>query len=167
MPHRLAPIPELFITIVSGVALGFLGIVESMRGLIVAITENDWTRLLGPSGLAVAAVLAVIVLWGTLATFFVSFAKRTTANHKETVVIQRENASALKELVVEGIKAHAKMSHACEKMHEGLSNLNKSVIANTLATDAAVAAAKRSCPNADLLRGQIWRELEEKMKAKE
>jgi len=88
MPYRLLPhaaIHHLF----EGAILGILAGYQMGLALLDAITAQDWERLTGPHGVAFAACLSVIVLWGTMVTMVQRFRKDSAA--KEA----RDRADAL------------------------------------------------------------------------
>jgi hypothetical protein len=126
MPHRfeqLSPLVYLVEAALLGLAAGY----KVAEATCLALTEQDWSKLLGPQGFTVGLILAVIVLWGNGIARERNETKRREkeeasrdARHKETLRLQRENSEKLMNLSVEAIKAKGMMVAAFNNLVEEL-----------------------------------------------
>jgi hypothetical protein len=126
MPHRfeqLSPLVYLIEAALLGLAAGY----KVAEATCLALTEQDWSKLLGPQGFTVGLILAVIVLWGNGIARERNETKRREkeeasreARHKETLRLQRENSEKLMNLSVEAIKAKGMMVAAFNTLVEEL-----------------------------------------------
>jgi hypothetical protein len=126
MPHRfeqLSPLVYLIEAALLGLAAGY----KVAEATCLALTEQDWSKLLGPQGFTVGLILAVIVLWGNGIARERNETKRREkeeasreARHKETLRLQRENSEKLMNLSVEAIKAKGMMVAAFNNLVEEL-----------------------------------------------
>jgi hypothetical protein len=126
MPHRfeqLSPLVYLVEAALLGLAAGY----KVAEATCLALTEQDWSKLLGPQGFTVGLILAVIVLWGNGIARERNETKRREkeeasreARHKETIRLQRENSEKLMNLSVEAIKAKGMMVAAFNTLVEEL-----------------------------------------------
>ena len=126
MPHRfeqLSPLVYLVEAALLGIAAGY----KVAEATCLALTEQDWSKLLGPQGFTVGLILAVIVLWGNGIARERNETKRREkeeasreARHKETLRLQRENSEKLMNLSVEAIKAKGMMVAAFNNLVEEL-----------------------------------------------
>jgi hypothetical protein len=126
MPHRfeqLSPLVYLVEAALLGLAAGY----KVAEATCLALTEQDWSKLLGPQGFTVGLILAVIVLWGNGIARERNETKRREkeeasreARHKETLSLQRENSEKLMNLSVEAIKAKGMMVAAFNNLVEEL-----------------------------------------------
>jgi hypothetical protein len=126
MPHRfeqLSPLVYLVEAALLGLAAGY----KVAEATCLALTEQDWSKLLGPQGFTVGLILAVIVLWGNGIARERNETKRREkeeasreARHKETLRLQRENSEKLMNLSVEAIKAKGMMVAAFNTLVEEL-----------------------------------------------
>jgi hypothetical protein len=126
MPHRfeqLSPLVYLVEAALLGLAAGY----KVAEATCLALTEQDWSTLLGPQGFTVGLILAVIVLWGNGIARERNETKRREkeeasreARHRETLGLQRENSEKLMQLSVEAIKAKGMMVAAFNNLVEEL-----------------------------------------------
>jgi hypothetical protein len=137
MPHRfeqLSPLVYLIEAALLGLAAGY----KVAEATCLALTEQDWSKLLGPQGFTVGLILAVIVLWGNGIARERNETKRREkeesnetkrrekeeasreARHRETLALQRENSEKLMNLSVEAIKAKGMMVAAFNNLVEEL-----------------------------------------------
>jgi len=126
MPHRfdqLSPLVYLVEAALLGLAAGY----KVAEATCLALTEQDWSKLLGPQGFTVGLILAVIVLWGNGIARERNETKRREkeeasreARHRETLALQRENSEKLMNLSVEAIKAKGMMVAAFNTLVEEL-----------------------------------------------
>ncbi len=109
--------------------------------VVALISEQDWGRLLGPHGVAVAALMAVVALWlGNIRDKRIlredlESRERREENrraveeasrekrHTESIRIQRENADKLIALTVENIKAAAHVTASIESVDRTIQTL--------------------------------------------
>jgi hypothetical protein len=118
MPHRTEIATHLgsaFEAIVIGIIAGW----KIAEAFVLGITEQDWSRLIGPHGFTVGLILAVIVLWGNGVADRLAQRKRDEAaevrrdaRHAEQLAENRKNNDDVKELQAESIKAKLAMAHA-------------------------------------------------------
>jgi len=126
MPHRfeqLSPLVYLIEAALLGLAAGY----KVAEATCLALTEQDWSKLLGPQGFTVGLIFAVIVLWGNGIVRERNETKRREkeeasreARHRETLGLQRENSEKLMQLSVEAIKAKGMMVAAFNNLVEEL-----------------------------------------------
>jgi hypothetical protein len=126
MPHRfeqLSPLVYLVEAALLGLAAGY----KVAEATCLALTEQDWSKLLGPQGFTVGLIFAVIVLWGNGIVRERNETKRREkeeasreARHRETLGLQRENSEKLMQLSVEAIKAKGMMVAAFNNLVEEL-----------------------------------------------
>jgi len=122
MPHRLLDMPPInhFIeAAILGLALGW----NAFSFHLASISDEDWSKITGPNGVAFVAVMAVVVLWITR----IGDAKKEDQRrakeeesrekrHAELVATNRENAESLKALTVESMKIGIKVEHSLAEM---------------------------------------------------
>lgn len=99
---------------------------------LALIADEDWNRFLGPHGVAVVSILAVLALWGQgIAKSRQERADRAKdeaareRRHNEAIALQRENAQHLMSLSAESIKAHAKSVQAIESFDRTIRNMTE------------------------------------------
>lgn len=124
--------------ILEGCALGLLAAWQGVEAGLAMLSAEDWRLLLGPNGLAVGAVVALIVVWRSNT----SKEKReeesrerrhqeqlasADARHKELVSQMKENSELNKkltednkELLAESIKANLKGVGAINSMDNNI-----------------------------------------------
>jgi hypothetical protein len=85
------------------------------KSAVIAITEQDWTRLMGPQGFTVGLLLAVIVLWGNGMVSERNRQKRADTTEEKNDIRHAENRADIKALTesltnlsAEAIKAQVK-----------------------------------------------------------
>lgn len=128
MPDRIITHTLPFLAYaVEALLLGAIGGYKLTQAIILGITEQDWTRLLGPQGFTVGLILAVIVLWGNGLMREKNENKRREkeeakreARHVETIGLQRENSDKLMALTVESIKAQGMSASAISRLVDEL-----------------------------------------------
>ena len=136
MPHRLFNDTFPFATIFEAIILGLGAGYKIGESIYLAISEQDWQRLLGPQGFTVGLILAVLVLWGNGVVREKKERKRREdeeksreARHKESIGLQRENSEKLMAITVESIMAKGMMASAMNRLVDELEgrpcNLNK------------------------------------------
>jgi FtsZ-interacting cell division protein ZipA len=137
MPHRIIP-PTWFLHAVEGISLSALS-------FIAFISEQDWSRMLGPHGVAVVAILAVVALWVSgikeksamkkdiEAREAREEARRTKEEesrekrHNESIQLQTTNSDKLVALTVENIKAQALTTAALASVDRSLQDLAEQI----------------------------------------
>lgn len=120
MPHRLFVHLDTAVSqFIEGTILLLAGIGTGCNYLIAILSEEDWSKLTGPHGVAFLAVIAVIVLWGNGIRREKQEEKRRVdeeirreRRHTETLNLQRENSNKLIELTGESIKSNAYVTAA-------------------------------------------------------
>lgn len=134
MPHRDPNIQAFFSHVVEGSVLGFLAIWQGLSAYAATISEQDWSKIFGPNGVAFVSVIAVVVLWSAL-LMFIHRSKKSEEQrrkeelemrakedesrerrHKEIMEMQTKNAEDLKSLTAESIKANMKGTFAIETL---------------------------------------------------
>ena len=138
MTHRieqLAPLAYMVEAALLGLAAGY----KVTEAACLALTEQDWSKLLGPQGFTVGLIFAVIVLWGNGIVRERNETKRREkeeasreARHRETLALQRENSEKLMSLSVEGIKAKGMMVSAFNNLVDELEGRPCSAFKNSL-----------------------------------
>ena len=138
MTHRieqLAPLAYMVEAALLGLAAGY----KVTEAACLALTEQDWSNLLGPQGFTVWLIFAVIVLWGNGIVRERNETKRREkeeasreARHRETLALQRENSEKLMSLSVEGIKAKGLMVSAFNNLVDELEGRPCSAFKNSL-----------------------------------
>lgn len=115
MPHRLLELQSSFLTITEGVLLGILTAYQFGKTLVLAFTDQDWSRFMGPQGFTVGLLLAVVVLWGNGVVSErnrQTRADRTEQKNDERHAENRQDIKALTEsltaLSAEAIRAQVK-----------------------------------------------------------
>lgn len=88
-------LPPYFI---EGFTLLTLATWSGSNALATVVSEDDWTKITGPHGVAFIAVAAVIVLWTSRVLSERRSEKSQNDRHKELIAVNRENADDLKEL---------------------------------------------------------------------
>jgi hypothetical protein len=125
-------------TILEGILVCGLAIWKTSSAVFLAITDHDWSRLLGPQGFTVGLIFAVVVLWSNGVLDRRAKEKREAAaqvkedarreaeerarekRHADLVTTNRDNAESLKALTVECVKAIGKNTNATEKMDRNI-----------------------------------------------
>lgn len=99
---------------------------------LALIADEYWNRFLGPHGVAVVSILAVLALWGQgIAKSRQERSDRAKdesareRRHNEALSLQRENADKLMSLSAESIKAHAKSVQAIESFDRTIRNMTE------------------------------------------
>jgi hypothetical protein len=138
MPHRFdqfAPLAYMLEATLLGLAAGY----KVAETTMLALTDQDWSKLLGPQGFTVGLIFAVIVLWGNGIVRERNETKRREkeeasrdARHKETLGLQRENSEKLMNLSVESIKAKGLMVSAFNNLVDELEGRPCSAFKNSL-----------------------------------
>jgi heme exporter protein D len=137
MPHRIAT-PSWLLHTVEGISLSALS-------FVAFISEQDWSRMLGPHGVAVVAILAVVALWVSgikeksamkkdiEAREAREEARRTKEEesrekrHNESIQLQTANSDKLLEITAENIKAQAKVTAALAFMDRSIQDLTETI----------------------------------------
>jgi heme exporter protein D len=137
MPHRIIP-PTWFLHTVEGISLSALS-------FIAFISEQDWSRMLGPHGVAVVAILAVVALWVSgikeksamkkdiEAREAREEARRTKEEesrekrHAESIHLQTANSDKLLTITAENIKAQALVTAAISSMDRSIQDLTEKI----------------------------------------
>lgn len=141
MPYRQIEIQATVSHVLEGVTLGSLLLWQGTKAVVLAITEQDWGRIMGPNGVAVVSILAVIVLWGALLTYIHRTGKREEKRrkeeleareaddaarerrHKEVMDLQARHAEVLTELTTQSIRASIQGTAAIETLARNVRNL--------------------------------------------
>ena len=132
---RITPLAYMVEAALLGLAAGY----KVTEAAYLALTEQDWSKLLGPQGFTVGLIFAVIVLWGNGIVRERNETKRREkeeasrdARHKETLGLQRENSEKLMNLSVESIKAKGMMVAAFNNLVDELEGRPCSAFKNSL-----------------------------------
>lgn len=127
--------------IAEGCILGAVAVWQSVETLLAVLTQEDWKMLFGPHGLAVGAILALIVVWQSNVAKEKREEKARERRHQEALAAGdlrnrelldqiKSNAAdnkvlteELKELTAEGIKAQMKNIAATNSMDNSIKSL--------------------------------------------
>lgn len=126
MPHRLLPAFQyLVLGVIDVVSIGFIAAAGMFDSTMMAITDTDWDRLIGPHGFTVGLILAVVALWATAMRRETCENKRRESEetarekrHQDSIRMQRDNANDLKSITVESIKAQMLTASALSDLKE-------------------------------------------------
>lgn len=99
---------------------------------LAVLADKDWDRFLGPHGVAVVSIIAVIALWAQALSKGRQERKDKAEaeaarerRHSETLRLQRENSDKILELSAESIKAHARSVQAITSFDRTIQNLTE------------------------------------------
>ena len=108
MPHRI--VTQNCGTLLEALLLGIASVYQITSSAVVALTEQDWTRLMGPQGFTVGLLLAVVVLWGNGVCNRKAELKRREQEekarekrHVETIGLQRDNSEKITRVILMSI----------------------------------------------------------------
>ena len=151
MPHRIQLIELGLFHIIQGAILASVFAWNGTKAIFLALTESDWTRMMGPHGVAAVCILAVSILWATLVTYIVKAERRAARFHVESIGLYRENAESLKEMIYEQFKASGIVAKSNDLVAQ--SNLKVEHAINSMSNSITHLTIKvtEKCPNAQLL----------------
>jgi hypothetical protein len=118
--------------------LATLAIWQGAESVYLGIVESDWSKLTGPHGVAFAAVIAVIVLWGALLGYISKSRKEELAarakddaagerRHIEMRDTQAAHAERLIQLTAQSITANINGTHALETLSRNMQYLTAEI----------------------------------------
>lgn len=123
MPYRI--IDTTIATLVEAALLGIITGYQVTKAAVMAFTDADWSRFMGPQGFTVGLLLAVVVLWGNGVVRERNEAKRRDAEekardlrHAENMAASKQTADEMKALAVESMKVTMRVDHTLNALTE-------------------------------------------------
>lgn len=140
MPHRLHDMTSFLVHAIEAVILGIALGWNWFCYQAAIISDEDWSKITGPHGVAFIAVCAVVVLWFNKLTGEKSRSKELAAQmerederreaeernkekrHEENLAASREYAEGMKALAVESMKTTIVVNHTLKDLIKELKN---------------------------------------------
>ena len=153
MPHRLALTTGE--SLLAGIFYCAALIQQGLAALLDFFSEKDWDRLLGPHGVAVVCLIALVVQWNTGRVAERNRDRRanvdrqaTEDRHKETVALMASNADKLAALNVESIKAIMLMKHSSDTLVHATERLHSTLESSPCLVEGRARLAQMPFPPA-------------------
>lgn len=153
MPHRIHLANMALDQLIVGII--YVGALCNQAALAVMdfFSERDWDRLMGPHGLAVACLIALVIQWNTGRVAernkdrranedreaanrrHIADAATMDERHKETITMQERNAEKLADLTAESIKASMIVTTTCADLRRSNDELKAVILSSPCIAD--------------------------------